>query len=159
MRQAVKRDLLLLREALLDLTGLLNQPQPDAALIALAKVELDRALFPLLVRVEHRGPLAIGELAELCGRDYSTVSRQISKLESLGLVAREADSADARITQAVITERGRVITRALDRARETLMTKLLAGWDKREVAELARLMRRFADDALKFARATNSRPP
>jgi DNA-binding MarR family transcriptional regulator len=155
----VKKDLLLLREALLDVTGLLNQPQPDAALITLAKVELDRALFPLLVRVGHRGPLAIGELAELCGRDYSTVSRQISKLESLGLVARAADSADRRVTQAVITDRGRVITRALDRARETVMTKLLTGWDKREVAELARLLRRFADDALRFVRETNSRPP
>jgi DNA-binding MarR family transcriptional regulator len=153
----VKRDLLLLREALLDLTGLLNQPQPDAALIALAKVDLDRALFPLLVRVAHRGPLAIGELAELCGRDYSTVSRQISKLESLGLVSREADADDGRISQAVITEKGRAMTAALDRAREKLMSRLLAGWDEGEVAKLARLLRRFADDALKFTRAMNSR--
>jgi DNA-binding MarR family transcriptional regulator len=152
-------DLLLLREALLDLTGLLNQPQPDAALLAIAKVELDRALFPLLVRVAHRGPLAIGELAGLCGRDYSTVSRQISKLESLGLVTREADLADARVTQVVITKNGRAISRALDRARESLMTQLLAGWDKREVAELARLLRQFADDALRFTRGANSRPP
>ncbi len=54
-----------LREALLDLTGVLNRPQPDAALIVRAGINLDRALFPLLVRVERRGPLAIGELAEL----------------------------------------------------------------------------------------------
>ncbi len=69
----MQRDLLLLREALLDLTGILNRPQSDAALIEQAGVNLDRALFPLLVRVERRGPLAIGELAELCRRDYSTV--------------------------------------------------------------------------------------
>jgi DNA-binding MarR family transcriptional regulator len=85
----MKRELLQLREALLDLTGVLNRPQPDVALIALSGVKLDRALFPLLVRVDRRGPLAIGELAELCGRDYSTVSRQISKLEGLGLVGRQ----------------------------------------------------------------------
>ncbi len=52
----MKRDLKHLHEALLDLTGVLNQPQPDAALIALAGIELDRALFPLLVRIERRGP-------------------------------------------------------------------------------------------------------
>ena len=52
----MKKDILLLREALLDLTGVLNRPQPDAALIALAGVDLDRALFPLLARVERRGP-------------------------------------------------------------------------------------------------------
>jgi DNA-binding MarR family transcriptional regulator len=155
----MKRDLRQLRDALLDLTGVLNRPQPDAALIALAGVDLDRALFPLLVRVERRGPLAIGELAELCGRDYSTVSRQISKLENLGLVMRAVDAADARVTQAQITAKGRTITKALDGAREKLMIALLATWDKTEVAELARLLRRLADDALKFGRAISSRSP
>jgi DNA-binding MarR family transcriptional regulator len=159
MEQVMKRDLRELREALLDLTGVLNRPQPDAALIAMAGVDLDRALFPLLVRVERKGPLAIGELAELCGRDYSTVSRQISKLETLGLVSRGVDVADARVTQAQITAKGRVITRALDRAREKLMTALLASWDEKEVTHLARLLRRLADDALKFARALSSRSP
>jgi DNA-binding MarR family transcriptional regulator len=155
----MKRDLRQLRDALLDLTGVLNRPQPDAALIALAGVDLDRALFPLLVRVERKGPLAIGELAELCGRDYSTVSRQISKLENLGLVARVVHAADARVTQAQITPKGRTITKALDGAREKLMMALLASWDKKEVAELARLLRRLADDALKLARAVSSRSP
>ncbi len=149
----MKRDLLLLHEALLDLTGVLNQPQPDAALIALAGVDLDRALFPLLVRVGRRGPLPIGELAELSGRDYSTVSRQISKLESLGLVARQADRADARITNAAITRKGEAMTRALDRAREKRMSLLLAEWDAEEIADLARLLRRLADDALRFVRS------
>jgi DNA-binding MarR family transcriptional regulator len=155
----MKRDLRRLHEALLDLTGVLNQPQPDAALIALAGVDLDRALFPLLVRVGRRGPLPIGELADLSGRDYSTVSRQISKLESLGLVARQADAADARITNAAITKKGELMTRALDRAREKRMTSLLAGWDADEIAELARLLRRLADDALKFVRSDGSRSP
>jgi DNA-binding MarR family transcriptional regulator len=152
--QIVKRDLLLLREALLDLTGVLNRPQPDAALMALAGVHLDRALFPLLVRVERRGPLAIGELAELCGRDYSTVSRQISKLENLGLVVRAVDVTDARVTQVEITSKGRTTTRALDGAREKLMASLLAEWDQKEVAELARLLRKFADAALGFGQRT-----
>jgi DNA-binding MarR family transcriptional regulator len=152
----MKRELLQLREALLDRTGVLNRPQPDVALIALSGVKLDRALFPLLVRVDRRGPLAIGELAELCGRDYSTVSRQISKLEGLGLVGRQVDVADARVTNAMITKKGRVMTRALDRARERLMTELLADWDKKQVAQLARLLRKLADDALRFGHSARS---
>jgi DNA-binding MarR family transcriptional regulator len=149
----VKRDLKQMHEALLDLTGVLNQPQPDADLIALAGVDLDRALFPLLVRVERRGPLAIGALAELSGRDYSTVSRQIAKLQSLELVARQANAADARITNAAITAKGKAMTRALDRAREKRMSSLLQEWDPDDVADLARLLRRLADDAIKFTRA------
>ncbi len=111
----MKRDLLLLREALLDLTGVLNRPQPDAALIEQAGVNLDRALFPLLVRVERRGPLAIGELAKLCGRDYSTVSRQIAKLEDLRLVVRIVTPADARVTHVKITVKGKSMAAALDK--------------------------------------------
>ena len=153
----MKRELLQLREALLDLSGTLNRPQPDAALIALAGVDLDRALFRVLARVERRGPLGIGELAELCGRDYTTVSRQIAKLEGLGLVARQVNGQDARIKEAVITRKGRVMIRALDDAREKLLTSLFAEWDKREVAELARLLRKFANDALTFVRAQRFR--
>jgi DNA-binding MarR family transcriptional regulator len=146
----MKRDLALLRDALLDLTGVLNRPQPDAALIAAAGVDLDRALFPLLARVERRGPLGVGELAELCGRDYTTVSRQVAKLEGLGLVTRQANAQDARIREAVVTDRGREVTRALDGAREKILTALLADWDRQDLAELARLLRRFADSALAF---------
>jgi DNA-binding MarR family transcriptional regulator len=152
----MQRTLSELREALLDLTGVLNRPQADAALIALAGVDLDRALFPLLVRVERRGPLGIGELAELCGRDYTTVSRQITKLEGMGLVVRRVNGHDARIKEAVITAKGRAMTRALDGARAKRMGLLLAAWDRREVTELARLLRKLADDALEFVRAERS---
>lgn len=155
----MRRELRQLHEALLDLTGVLNQPQPDAALIALAGVDLDRALFPLLVRVARRGPLAVGELAELCGRDYSTVSRQIAKLASLGLIARQADAADARVTNVAITKKGGLMARSLDRARERRMSSLLAGWTPGEIAQLARLLRRLADDALEFTRAAAARSP
>ena len=152
----MKRELAQLREALLDITGILNRPQPDAALIELAGIDLDRALFPLLVRVERRGPLGIGELAELCGRDYTTVSRQIAKLESLGLVGRQVNAQDARIKEAVVTEAGRKMTKALDGAREKIFTAVLADWDKQEVSELARLMRKLADSGLEFVKAQRS---
>src|SRR5262245_36371871 len=144
-RKSMRRSIDALREALLDLSGVLNRPQPDAALIAAAGVDLDRALFPLLARIERRGPLQIGELAELCGRDSTTVSRQVTKLEEMGLVARQLDARDARIREAAITAKGRRMTRALDAAREKIVAALLADWDEREVDELARLLRRLAD--------------
>ena len=153
----MKRELTQLREALLDINGILNRPQPDAALIALAGVDLDRALFPLLVRIERRGPLGIGELAELCGRDYTTVSRQVSKLEGLGLVGRQVNAQDARIKEAVITEQGRVMTRALDGAREKVFQSVLADWDKKDVTELARLLRKLADSGLEFVKSERGR--
>jgi DNA-binding MarR family transcriptional regulator len=153
-----KRDIRLLREALLDLTGILNRPQPDAALIKAAGVDLDRALFPLLARIERSGPLGVGELAELAGRDYTTVSRQVAKLESLGLVSRRAHAQDGRIREAVVTRKGKAMTGALDAAREKLVTALFADWAPQDVADLARLLRLFADDALRFTRRSADFP-
>ena len=73
---------------MLDLLGFLNSPQRDDALLREAGVDLDRALFPLLVILGVRGALGVAELADQVGRDHTTVSRQLAKLESLDLVAR-----------------------------------------------------------------------
>src|SRR5580692_8082257 len=103
-------DLRQLHDALLDLSGLLNRPQADSALIAEAGIELDRALFPLLVRIDRRGPIGVVDLADLAGRDHTTVSRQVAKLESLGLIARSPTKADKRVRQPQITAKGLTMT-------------------------------------------------
>jgi DNA-binding MarR family transcriptional regulator len=135
-----------LHESLLDVIGVFNRPQNDVILLREAGVALDRALFPLLVVIERRGPLGVGELADRVGRDYTTVSRQIAKLEHLGLVIRRAGAADRRVTEAVVTEKGRTMSGTLDVARERLARAALVEWSEQDLAELARLLRRFADN-------------
>jgi DNA-binding MarR family transcriptional regulator len=135
-----------LHHALVDLMGLMNRPQRDSALLQEAGVSLDRALFPLLIVVERKGPVGVVELGEFVGRDYTTVSRQIAKLDSLGLIARRPSKADNRVHEAVITAKGKKMTSAIDAARERIATVLFAKWSKRDLQDLARLMRRFADD-------------
>jgi len=72
-------------------------------------------------------------------------------------VARTANEQDARIKEVVITEKGRVMTGALDGARQKIITSILADWDKEEVTELARLLRKLANAALQFVRTEKSR--
>jgi DNA-binding MarR family transcriptional regulator len=135
-----------LHHTLVDLVGLMNRPQRDRALLQEAGVSLDRALFPLLIVIERKGPIGVVELAGLVGRDYTTVSRQISKLEGLGLIDRQPSKTDNRVREAVITAKGKEMTTAIDVARERMATVLFAKWSKRDLHDLARLMRRFADD-------------
>jgi DNA-binding MarR family transcriptional regulator len=137
-----------LHEALLDVLGIFNRPQNDVILLREAGVSLDRALFPLLVLIQRRGPLGVGELAHWVGRDYTTVSRQVAKLESLGLVARRASKADRRVTEAVVTEKGQAMSEMLDAARERLARNALAGWSEDDLEDLARLLGRFADNLM-----------
>lgn len=146
-----------LHEAVLDLIGLFNQPQRDIVLIKEAGISIDRALFPLLVRIERRGPLGIVELADLAGRDHTTVSRQVTKLESLGLVTRRASQNDGRVSEVAATKKGKSMTNALDAARERLAWPILAQWNEKDRKDLIRLLRKFVDDALTFTSHTQSK--
>jgi DNA-binding MarR family transcriptional regulator len=142
----MNQDLRQLHHTLVDLVGLMNRPQRDSALLQEAGVSLDRALFPLLIVIERKGPIGVVELAELVGRDYTTVSRQIGKLDGLGLISRRSSKTDQRVRAAVISARGKEMTRAIDAARERIAKVLFAKWSKRDLRDLARLMRRFAND-------------
>ena len=141
-----------LHSALLDIAALMNRPQRDEVLIKEAGIALDRALFPLLVGIERFGPIGVVEMADRVGRDYTTVSRQVAKLESLGLVARQGSAADKRVREAVISPKGKAMIDMVDAARDRIGRAIFATWEARDVDELVRLMRKFAD-------ALNEEPP
>jgi DNA-binding MarR family transcriptional regulator len=145
------RNIDVLAESLLDLTGFLNSPQRDEALLRAAGVELDRALFPLLVRLWMQGPLGVAELGAQAGRDHTTVSRQLAKLESLGLVERPESEGDRRRRAAQVTKDGRKIVRAITQARRRALSAVLSAWSRKDCEALAALTRRFADDLIAFA--------
>ena len=142
----MKAQIRTLHAALMTIVGVMNRPQRDEALVREAGISLDRALFPLLVSIERLGPIGVGEVADRVGRDYTTVSRQVAKLESLGLVHRQAGEADRRVTEASVTPKGQQMTDALDAARERMARRIFASWDAQDVADLVRLMQRFAAD-------------
>lgn len=135
-----------LHNALLEIVGEMNRPQRDEAMIRAAGITLDRALFPLLVLVERLGPIGVVELADRVGRDYTTVSRQIAKMESLGLVERQESAKDRRVRVAVVTKTGKAMTDRVDLARKKIGEAIFQHWAEQDVVDLVRLMRKFADD-------------
>ncbi len=131
--------------ALIEIVSVMNRPQHDEMMIREAQIPLDRALFPLLVVIERLGPIGVVDLAERVGRDYTTVSRQVAKLESLGLVERQDSTEDRRVREAIVTPKGKTMTDAVDVARERIGSAIFATWDDREVEEFVRLTRKFAE--------------
>jgi DNA-binding MarR family transcriptional regulator len=148
----------LLAGALMDLVGFLNSPQRDDFILREAGVALDRALFPLLVRLGAQGELGVVELADQVGRDHSTVSRQVAKLERQGLVVRQARDGDQRVRAARITSAGEAVVQAIARARQTQFDRLFRTWSDADREALGRLNRRLAD-AMLHAAAEQDRAP
>jgi DNA-binding MarR family transcriptional regulator len=134
-----------LHDALIAIASAMNRPQRDEDMIREAGIALDRALFPLLVGIERLGPIGVVELADRVGRDYTTVSRQVARLDGLGLVQRQASAQDGRVRVAVVTDKGKAMTDRVDAARAQMARAIFSSWEPDEVGQLVTLMRRFAD--------------
>jgi DNA-binding MarR family transcriptional regulator len=134
-----------LSSALLRLAGFLNDPRQDGRMMAEAGLDLDPAFLPVLVRLGTLGPAGVVELALQVGRDHSTMSRQLARLEAAGLVERIPSPDDARVRAARVTPQGAQAVATLAAARRRLLDRALAAWPAADREELALLMARFAD--------------
>jgi DNA-binding MarR family transcriptional regulator len=143
--QNTRSSLEALGAALVELIGFFSAPQRVELLLREAQVDLDRALFPILVCLAARGPLSVAGLSDQIGRDHTTISRQLSKLESLGMIAKKEGGSDRRVRTVGLTAEGEAVAQAVTAARRRLLSKALDGWSAEDIEGLARLNRRFVD--------------
>ena len=88
-------------ELLTDLTTHYNALIRNAA----SKLSLTAPQAFHLLSIPHDG-IPMSQLAHKLGLDTSTLTRNIQKLEKMGLIKRNQDSYDKRIQKAVLTEKG-----------------------------------------------------
>ncbi len=72
-------------------------------------------------------------------------NRQVAKLENLGLIQRQPSTTDRRVTEAVVTAKGKSMTDRVDAARERIGIEIFKTWDPNDLDNLVRLMQKFAD--------------
>ncbi len=113
--------------------------------------DLDASGYAVLVTVRDLADAGDGarggDISEALGLHKSTMSRNLTALEELGLVERIADPDDARARQVRLTESGsQALEQSFSGRRERLHGQL-ADWDDRDIADLARLLRMLNDSA------------
>lgn len=104
--------------------------------------ELQPATYLMLGAIRDRGPVRASEIAELFAIDKGAISRQVTQLIELGLVAKEPDPADARASLLSVTAEA---VRRLDEVselRRAWLDQRLDGWSETDldhfVTELSR---------------------
>ncbi len=75
--------------------------------------------------------------ADLSGADLSGIACGLARIDRSALVGPA--------TSLRSTHKGKVMTDAVDAARERIGRAIFAGWDEHDVEELVRLVRKFAD--------------
>lgn len=83
-----------------------------------------------------RGPLGLGELAELEGLNPTMLSRVIGKLHSMGLIDRIRDPADMRAVSVMTSPAGRRVDRQIKARRAAAVSQCLELLGRDQVAAL-----------------------
>jgi DNA-binding MarR family transcriptional regulator len=91
------------------------------------------------------GRLGLGQLAEQIALSPSGLSKLLDRMESAGLIRREADPSDARAAFAAITPRGRKLVTSARESHHALLRETVGrALTDRDLADLSRIMRRLA---------------
>ena len=126
-----------------------NLPRVREQFTAAAGMELDRAGYSVLFRLEE-GPARLSDLAQKVGVDLSTLSRQVHHLEAAGLVGRSVMEEDRRSALLSVTDEGHNFVHRIRAAKRAVLTEMLQHWTPEERAELGRALGRLADEMVAF---------
>jgi len=104
---------------------------------------LDRLALMVLGTLSHCGPSRLSTVADRCGFDPSTASRQVADLEKVGLLERTTDPEDRRAVLLKATPKGKRLLQRLEAGRRQRIERLLDGWTEDEIETFAVLLGRL----------------
>lgn len=109
-------------------------------------VEIDRAGYLVLRRIQLDGATRITDLADVMGVEPSTVSRHVHTLEGRGWLRREAHPCDGRVSMVDITADGTELVEQMEVERHRILDRTLSHWSDVEIDRFVELFDRFAND-------------
>lgn len=109
--------------------------------------EITPEQYWLLKRLNQRGTLSVGELAEALGVTGSSVTTACKRLEKAGLLRRErqSDGQDERVVLVQLTEQGYTQIESWQQERRAALTQMLAPLTASEQDDLQRLLERILE--------------
>jgi DNA-binding MarR family transcriptional regulator len=105
-----------------------------------AGTDLSPSQYAVLATVSNRERVRLADLAAIEGLNPTLLSRLVGRLEEIGLVAREQDTADRRVTHVVLTPQGRELHASIRSERNDVLSLALEGLRKDELDALANAM-------------------
>jgi len=134
---------------------LLRRAQANSASISRdVHPDLEPAAYSLLALIAATPGVRASDLATHIGVGRGTMSRQLARLGSLGLVSRRPDPDDYRGQLLELTDEGRRRYETAQQARRVFLHRALTGWSESDIESLAGQLARLNED-LAAARRTH----
>lgn len=103
---------------------------------ALKPFNVTHEQWPLLKRLWVQDGISQKELSEKTFKDQPTITRILDKLERRGLICRQADSGDRRISLIYLTTEGQTIKGSLTPLAQQALKQALEGLSEQEQYQL-----------------------
>jgi DNA-binding MarR family transcriptional regulator len=100
--------------------------------------------FHILKLIALNGQHQVGEVAEFLGVSPPAASKNIDKLERLGLVTRNPSKGDRRATLLATSAEGRHLIDRYENLKASRLSSVLESFRPEEVDHLSRLLERFS---------------
>lgn len=97
----------------------------------------------LTVLYDHNGALSMKEISSLLGKEKSTVTELINKLEKLGYIRKEKSDLDKRVTNILLTNQGLALESNFVEISNNLNAKAFNSFTEDEKSELFRLLKKL----------------
>lgn len=113
---------------------------------ALKPYNVTHEQWPLLKWLWVKDGISQKELSETSFKDQSTITRILDKLERRGLIRRQADSTDRRVSLIYLTTEGLKIRESLTLLAQQALEQALQGLSEQEKVQLKNLLNRISDN-------------
>lgn len=109
--------------------------------------DLDASAFPLVAVIGDESGIRATELAQRFGIGRATISRQLARLEQLGLIQRVTDPSDSRGQLLSLTALGEEQLASTRSGRLAHYEQVFQDWDDADLERLAELLARYSASA------------
>ncbi|HOO70315.1 MAG TPA: MarR family transcriptional regulator [Spirochaetota bacterium] len=101
----------------------------------------------VLFVLERKGPIPLLEIARYTGKDKSTVSSVVKRLEASGYVAKEKKGKDGRFIAVRLTAKAKKFKTAMMRISDEMNARMFAGFTEDEKARLFELLEKIHNNS------------
>jgi DNA-binding MarR family transcriptional regulator len=98
-----------------------------------AEAEITASQLSALASIGRLGPITLGNLASVERLRPPTVTRIVANLEESGLVARQADASDRRVSRVEVTQSGRELLEVTRTRKDAYLATRLATLGKADL--------------------------
>ncbi len=122
------------------LSSLLREFLEASFLDQLEPYSITRSQFCFLKLIAGNADLQVGELARSLGVSPAASSKNLDRLEELGLVVRETSPTDRRATLLSVSPQGRQLVEEFERLKASRLTPVIAELGEERTEQLADLL-------------------